>query len=138
MYALTLGWILHIRWNCLSEKKGQFLYHAFVMSPFIYCSPSWMFCGKTQNKEIDRVHKRALRILLEDQTPSFDELLLKIGDVRVHVKNLHNLMIEIHKCLSCENSSFIWNIFERKELTSTLTSGSSLMLSKVKATVLGI
>ena len=58
---------------------------------------------KTQNKEIDRVHKRALRILLDDCTSSFDELLQKIGDTWVHVKSLRNLMIEIYKCLSREN-----------------------------------
>ena len=75
-----------------------------------------MFCGKTQNKEIDRVHKRALRIRLEDYTSSFDELLQKIDDTRVHVKNLRNLMVEIYKCLSCENPSFMRNIFLRKEL----------------------
>ena len=67
-----------------------------------------MFCRKTQNKEIDRVHRRALIILLDDYTSSFDELLQKIGDTRVRVKTLRNLMIEIYKCLSCENpSSFL-------------------------------
>ena len=34
-----------------------------------------------------------LRILLEDYTSSFDELLEKIDDTRVHVKNLRNLMV---------------------------------------------
>ena len=54
------------------------------------------------SSQIDRVHKRALRILLGDYTSSFDELLQKIDDTRVHVKNLRNLMVEIYKCLSCE------------------------------------
>ena len=101
----------------IDEKTGKILYHTFIMSNFNYCPFIWMFCGKTQNKEIDRVHKRALRILLDDYTSSFDELLQKIGDIRVHVKTLRNLMIEIYKCLSCENASFMWNIFQRKELT---------------------
>ena len=97
----------------IDEKKGKILYHTFMMSNFNYCPLVWMFCRKMQNKQIDRVHKRALRILLEDYTSSFDELLQKIDDTRVHVKNLRNLMVEIYQCLSCEDPSFMWNIFQR-------------------------
>ena len=107
------------------------------MSNFNYCPLVWMFCGKTQDKEIDRVHKRALRILLEDYTSSFDELLQKIDDTRVHVKNLRNLMVEVCKCLSCENPSFTWNIFQRKELAYNVRSGPLLMLPQAKTTTYG-
>ena len=61
----------------MDEKKGKILYHTFIMSNFNYFPLIWMFCGKTQNKEIDRVHKRALRILFNDYTSSFEELLQK-------------------------------------------------------------
>ena len=37
-----------------------------------------MFGGKTDNKEINRVQKRALSILLRDYDASFDELLVKM------------------------------------------------------------
>ena len=57
----------------MDEKKGKILYHIFIMSNFNYCPLIWMFCGKTQNKEIDRVHKRALRILFNDYTLSFED-----------------------------------------------------------------
>ena len=119
------------------EKKGKILYHTFIMSNFNYCPLIWIFCGKTQNKEIDRVHKRALRILLDDYTSSFGGLLRRIGDIRAHVKTLRNLMIEICKCLSCENPSFMWNIFQRKELTYNLRSGSIFMLPQAKTTTYG-
>ena len=48
----------------MDKKKRKILHHTFIMSNFNYCPFIWMLCGKTQNKEIDRVHKRALRILL--------------------------------------------------------------------------
>ena len=66
----------------IDEKKGKILYQTFIMSNFNYCPLIWMFCGKTQNKEIDRVYKRALRVLLEDYTSSFYELLRKMDDTR--------------------------------------------------------
>ena len=116
----------------IDEKKGKILYHTFIISNFNYCPLIWMFCGKTQKNEIDRAHKRALRILLKDHTSSFDELLQKIDDTRVHVKDLRNLMIEVCKCLSCKNPSFMWNIFQRKQLAYNLRSGSLLMLPQGK------
>ena len=78
-----------------SKKKRKILYHTFIMSNFNYCPLIWKFCRKIQNKEIDRVHKRALRILFNDYISSFEKLLQKIGSDRIHVKNLLNLMIEI-------------------------------------------
>lgn len=36
------------------------------MSNFGYCSLIWMFCGKTANEEINRVHERAFRRLYKD------------------------------------------------------------------------
>ena len=98
----------------IDEKKGKILYNTFIMSNFNYCPLVWMFCGKTQNKEIDRVHKRALRILLEDYTSSFDELLQKIDDTRVHVKNLRNLMVENIQVLIVRKSLLYVEYFPAK------------------------
>ena len=48
----------------IDQKKRKILYHTFTMLNFNYCPLIWIFWGKTQNKEIEIVHKRALRILL--------------------------------------------------------------------------
>ena len=85
-----------------------------------------------KNKEIDRVQKRALKILFNDYTSSFEEILQTIGSDMIHVKNLQNLMIEIFKCLSYEDPSFMWNLFKRKDLTYNLRSGSLLKLPTAK------
>ena len=109
----------------IDEKKEKILYHCLLI---------WIFCGKTQEKRNRQSSQKslALRILLDDYTSSFDELLQKIDDTRVHLKTLRNLMIGIHKCISCENLSFMWNIFQQKELAYNLRSGSLLMLPQAK------
>ena len=50
----------------LDLQKAKLLYQSFVASTFKYCPLIWLFCGKTANENIDRVHKRALRVLLHD------------------------------------------------------------------------
>ena len=103
------------------------------MSNFNYCPLIWMFCGKTQNKEIDRVHKRALMTAHR----ALMNFYKKLDSDRMNVKNLRNLIIEIFKCLSYENTSFMWSIFQRKELTYNLRSGSLLQLPNAKTTTYG-
>ena len=77
------------------------------MSNFRYPPLNWMSYEKTANKEINRVHKRALRILLRDYDAPFDELLVKNEEKTVHVQNLQMLMIEVYKSLNHQNPSFL-------------------------------
>ena len=74
-----------------------------------------MLRGRTGNKQINRLHKRALRILLKDFDASFDELLIRNDEKTVHVQNLQKLMIEVYESLNHENPSSLWDLFERKE-----------------------
>ena len=85
----------------IDPPKCKLLYNSFVMSNFRYCPLIWMFCGRTANKEINRVHKRALRISLKDFDASFDDLLIRNEEKTVHVQNLQKLMIE------CINRSIV-------------------------------
>ena len=61
----------------IDKPECKLLYNSFVISIFRHSPLIWMFCGKTANNEINRVHKRALRIILRDCDASFDELLVE-------------------------------------------------------------
>ena len=76
-----------------------------------------MFCGKTANEEVNRVHKRALRVLLNDFESNFEELLHRNEEVTIYVKNVQKLMLEVYKCITSGNPSFLWEFFNRKMLT---------------------
>ena len=89
-----------------------------------------MFCGETANKEINRAHKRALRILLKDYDAPFDELLVKNEEKTIHVQNLRMLRIEIFKSLNHQNPSFLWELFTRKEINYNLRIRNILTLPK--------
>ena len=108
------------------------------MSNFNYCSLIWMYLGKTSNDQVDRVQKRALRILHNDFNTQF-EVLLEITDERkVHTKNLQKLMLQIFRCLSEENPSFMWTFLERKYIKYELRSKNLLQLPKRSANTFGV
>ena len=89
----------------LDLQKAKLLYQSFVASTFKYCPLIWLFCGKTANENIDRVHKRALRVLLDDHESTFEVLLAKNNETTIHIQNLRVLMIEMYKTLNCTNPS---------------------------------
>ena len=46
---------------------------------------------KTTDDKVNNAHKRALRVLLNDYTSSFDELLYRDEEVTIHEKIFKNL-----------------------------------------------
>ena len=122
----------------LDGQKAKLLYNAFIMSTFNYCPLIWMFCGKRSNKEVNMVHKRALRILHNDYNASFEELLERSKEIPIHVKNLQFLLIEVYKSLNCQNPMFMWDMFKRREKTYDLRVKDLLQLPSTKTTSYGI
>ena len=85
----------------LSKEETIYLPEAYIISAFKYCPLIWMFCNKTSNNQINKIHKRSLRLVYEMQDANFENLLLKDNSWNVH--NIHTLLIEIYK--SINNSS---------------------------------
>ena len=100
----------------LDQDKRCILYNTLIISNSNYCPLIWMFCGKDANVSINRVHKRALRIMWQDIAAPFAELLARGNECTIHIRNLQKLMLEIYKCLNSENPSFMWNIFQTKDV----------------------
>ena len=100
MHSQDLGTIL-------KTEKAILLCKITVLENFNYCPLIWMFSSKAANKEINRTHKRALRVLHKDIYVSFDTCLQRGTDTTIHVKNLQKLMLEIFKTLNLLNPSYL-------------------------------
>ena len=66
-----------------------------------------MFCGRNLNNKINRLHERALRIAYNDYFSTFDELLIKVGAVTIHQRNLRALAVEMYKISNNLSPEFI-------------------------------
>ena len=71
--------------------------NSIVKSQFSYCPLVWMFCSRTSNNMINKVHERALRVLLNDYESNFGKLLHINNDVCNHHRSIQTLLIEIFK-----------------------------------------
>ncbi len=91
----------------ISRPQAMLILNAVILSNFNYCPLIWLFSTKASNNEINRTHKRALRILFKDYDSSFNELLEKSESVNIHAQNRRKLMIEIYKTMNELNPSYI-------------------------------
>ena len=63
--------------NSMDLSKRKFLMKSFVSSQFNYCPLICMFLSRELNHRINRIHERALRLVYQDNSLSFAELLEK-------------------------------------------------------------
>ena len=77
---------------------------AFIASYFGYCPLVWMMFH-------NKLHERALRIVYQDYTCSFTELLEKDNSTTIHNRNIQLLATELFKVKNGLSPPFINEIF---------------------------
>ena len=121
----------------LQKHNAYVLYKTFVRLTLNYCPLIWMFCGKTANNRINQLHKRALRVLHNDYTATFEDLLEKSEEVTVHCSNLQMLMIEIYECTNYIGPAVLTELFTTKDISYDLRIKNLLQIPKVKTSLYG-
>ena len=81
------------------QEQTKHLSEAYIISTFKYCHLIWVFCGKTENKSFNKIHKRTLRLIYDTDDATFDDLLGRDKSRTIHEDNLHKLLVEIYKSI---------------------------------------
>ena len=69
----------------------------FFKSQFNYSPLIWICQGRTNNRKINRLHERCLRIIYNEKQSLFMKLLGKYNSVSIHQQNLQILVTGIYK-----------------------------------------
>ena len=97
-------------------EQTKYLTEASIMSAFKYCPLIWLFCNKTSNNQINKIHKLTLRLLYEMEDVNFEDLLLKDNSGNVYENNIHALSIEIYKSKSNLSLPIMKDFFDLKNI----------------------
>ena len=81
----------------ININKRRILMNSYFRSQFNYCPLIWMCHSRTNNRKINRLHERCLRIICNDKQSSFLKLLEKDNSVSIHQRNLQILAIKCSK-----------------------------------------
>ena len=99
-------------------KEKEVLLNSFVLSNFYYCLLVWHFCSSKSLKKIEKIQERTLRILYNDSTSDYNQLLNKSSKASMEVKCLRNLALEIFKTLNHLNPEYMKeNFYKTADLT---------------------
>ena len=106
--------------------------NSFFRSHFNYCPLIWMCHSQTNNRKINRLHKRCLRIIYNDKQSSFIKLLEKDNSVSIHQKNQQMVATEMSKVSNGLSPVLMNDIFKIKgEQTYNLRKLSQFYRPKV-------
>ena len=115
-------------------NKRRILMNSFFRSQFNYCPLIWMCHSRTNNRKINRLHERCLRIICNDKQSSFIKLLEKDNSVSKHQRNLQILAIEMFKVSNGLSPVLMNDIFKlRGEQTYNLRKLSQFYRPKVNS-----
>ena len=91
-----------------------------------------MFSTRKVNHEINRLHEKGLRALLNDETSIFKDMLSKSENTDIHVKNIRKLMIELYKYLYGLSGPIMKEVFTKRILKYNLRNCRETLLPNSK------
>ena len=83
----------------------------------------WHFASKNSGLKVEKVNKRALRVVLTDYVSSYPELLLKIGRSSLCVSRIKTIATEMYKCKNDINPAFVGELFTSHDPPYSLRNG---------------
>ena len=96
----------YLKKDCLMK-----LFYAFVISNFSYCATVWHFCSKSSTIKMEKIQKAALRVVFNDYTADYNELLSLSERFPLLIVRLRALLIEVFKCVRELNPVFMNMLF---------------------------
>ena len=94
----------------LGQKEKEALVNTFY-SNFNYCSLVWHFSTKKSTNKIEKIQEHCLKLLYDNTTETYDDLLVKTSQSSMEIKCLRSLATEIFKTLNDINPNFAKKIF---------------------------
>ena len=73
-----------------------------------------MLHSRILNNRFNKIHKRALQVVYNDNVSTFEEMFQKDDSVTIHEKNIQPLSIELFSVLNVLPQN-LWMIFFRQE-----------------------
>ena len=81
----------------MAKDKLRTIMNTFFSSQFAYCPLICMFHNRKLNNRINNLQERALRLVHNDNTSSFYELLQKDNSFTIHHRNIQKLTLEKYR-----------------------------------------
>ena len=106
--------IKRFKW-LVSRKTRQRLYNSVIQPAFQYCSDVWHHCGARSKDKLEQLNKQALRVVLDDQSNTYEELLRKLHTVTLEQRRIQNMLVTVYKCLQGAAPSYLRTYLQARD-----------------------
>ena len=113
--------------NTLVFLKKNDLIETFLFSNFNYCPLVCLFTSMTSTNKIESIQKRALRLLYNDYTSTYDSLLGKENKPSMELKRYRTLALEIFKTLNVLNPTYMQHLFYLRSSSARRPSNTAVV-----------
>ena len=105
------------------------VYKSFIQSNFSYCPVAWLFCGRQNSNKLEKLQERAIRIVFDDFSSSYELLCERANTLPLSCYRLRFLGIEMYKCIKETNSTYLNDLFCEQASDYQLRDSSRLIQS---------
>ena len=99
----------------MNVTKRKILMNAFFSAQFSYSPLTWMFHSRKLNNKINKLHERCLRIVYNNNTSTYDELLETGNSVSVRFRNVQPLAIKLYRVVNGFSPDIMKDVFPLNE-----------------------
>ena len=99
----------------LDFKSKLRIYESFIASNFVYCSIVYNSFNIGQDRKMEKLNERAIRLVCNDYINPYEELLKRTGKRMLYVTRKINLAEFVHKVLHNMSPPIESSFFRRKE-----------------------
>ena len=96
------------------------LHDTFIVSNMIYSSTAWFQCSKTSRWKLEKVHERALRVVTNDHTMAYKDLLKQHNRCSLYVQHMRTFMELVYKVLHDDAPPIDCNFYEVQKVAHNL------------------
>ena len=122
----------------LDVSARKLIYNSFIVSCFSYCPLVWHFCGKQNSNKLERINERALRILFNDFSAPYDELLNRNNSPTILKSRLRLMTLEVFKCIKSLGPLCLNDMFQIKPLEYDMRNSTKVLQPMRKTSKFGL
>ena len=122
----------------LDTQRRLKLFNAFVRSNFEYANIIWHFTSTANILKMEKLQRRALRIVFNDYVSSYNVLLSKAKVHSLYVSRIKSILIETFKSINKINPRFLHDVFKINETGYESRDPQRLILPKINTTIYGL
>ena len=122
----------------LTIETKTCIFDTFVRSNFNYCTVVYHFCGVSNDKKLEKVYERAIRIVHNDYISPYKQLLVKSKRKMLIDIRSDNLLVEIFKIIQSKAPPIESTFFTKKIIKKSLRDTNLLIIPKYNTVRYGL